>query len=100
MKTALFLNSEFYNYGKEYIGYASYNGNDTYTIALSVDNGITWKTSSATWDKTVYFGENDLKVGFRFLTGSLDLAQFSVTVDGKEVFTGAKEKFYTMRGDE
>ena len=86
------------NYGKEYIGYASYNGNDTYTIALSVDNGTTWKTSSATWDKTVYFGGNDLKVGYRLLTGSLDLPSLSIAVDGKEIFTGAKEKFYAMRG--
>ncbi len=31
-------------------------------------------------------------------TGSIDLSQFSITVDGKEVFTGAKEKFYAMRG--
>ena len=30
--------------------------------------------------------------------GSIDLTQFSITVDGKEVFTGAKEKFYAMRG--
>lgn len=29
---------------------------------------------------------------------SVDLTQFSITVDGKEVFTGAKEKFYAMRG--
>lgn len=27
----------------------------------------------------------------------IDLTQFSITVDGKEVFTGAKEKFYAMR---
>lgn len=31
-------------------------------------------------------------------TGSIDLSQFSITVDGKEVFTGAKEKYYAMRG--
>ena len=29
-------------------------------------------------------------------TGSIDLSQFSITVDGKEVFTGAKEKFYAI----
>jgi hypothetical protein len=29
--------------------------------------------------------------------GSIDLKQFSITVDGKEVFTGAKEQFYMLR---
>ena len=53
-----------------------------------MDNGVTWQTYSTTWDKTVYFGKNVLKVGYRFLTGSLDLKQFSITVDGKEVFNG------------
>jgi hypothetical protein len=37
--------------------------------------------------------------GTRMDSNSLfDLSQFSITVDGKEVFTGAKEKFYAMRG--
>jgi len=31
-------------------------------------------------------------------TGSIDLTQFSITVDGKEVFTGAKQEYYGMRG--
>lgn len=34
----------------------------------------------------------------RLVKGSSNLPQFSITVDGKEVFTGAKEKFYAMRG--
>ena len=84
------------NYGKSFIGYASYDGSQRYTIALSVDNGVTWVTSSDTWDKTVYFGENYLKVGYRLLTGSLDLKQFSITVDGKEVFSGNKTGIDTV----
>lgn len=30
--------------------------------------------------------------------GQIDLSQISITVNDKEVFTGAKEKFYAMRG--
>jgi hypothetical protein len=33
-----------------------------------------------------------------YMKGSIFLPSFSITVDGKEVFTGAKEKFYAMRG--
>ena len=32
-----------------------------------------------------------------YCKGSIDLPSFSVTVDGKEVFTGAKEQFYMLR---
>lgn len=32
--------------------------------------------------------------------GTINLSQFSITVDGEEVFTGAEEKFYILRGDE
>ena len=42
-----------------------------------------------------------LAIGFHSggqISTSIDLSQFSITVDGKEVFTGAKETFYAMRG--
>lgn len=39
-----------------------------------------------------------ISLGRELATGSIDLTQFSITVDDKEVFTGAKEKFYAMKG--
>ena len=43
--------------------------------------------------KTVYNGLNICNAWGNdvMFTGSIDLKQFSITVDGKEVFTGAKE---------
>lgn len=38
-----------------------------------------------------------LTTGLRGNYGSIDLPSFSITVDGKEVFTGAKENYYMLK---
>lgn len=60
---------------------------------LQAQHNITEKVK---FDDIVRLG-NSLTTGSPFL-GSIDLSQFSITVDGEEVFTGAKEKFYAMQG--
>ena len=46
---------------------------------------------------TAVFGKSIHSIEEIYL-GQTDLPSFSITVDGKEVFTGAKEKFYAMKG--
>lgn len=65
--------------------YLKINGQEYYrnsSTALEIDEPIKLGTiSNSGW----------------IFQGTINLSQFSITVDGKEVFTGAKEKFYAMR---
>lgn len=73
----------------------------SYKVNLSTDNKnwITYinKATNLTVNSfTIQMGA--FRNGLAPWLGSINLSQFSITVDGKEVFTGAKEKFYAMRG--
>jgi hypothetical protein len=82
----------------------------TYTGFYNIFDGKGWQIAGSITPTTiekqlydiVYNSSNDIKVGAfddaKQLEVNLDLTQFSITVDGKEVFTGAKEKYYAMRG--
>ena len=85
--------------------------NNTYQIKIKFTGlqYIVWyKVNNADWveygkvqtSTKVYNTWTEMFVGnmpnMSFL-GSIDLPSTSITVDGKEVFTGAKEKFYAMR---
>lgn len=83
----------------------SFDGtNYTVTAFLSSDNGTTWvQQSQITTDKPLfnnveigYLGGNP-NMGTQVFAGSINLPSFSITVDGKEVFTGAKESYYVLR---
>ena len=66
------------------------------TTAKSTINGITKTTNKFVFSDVtkIVLGNSYGKNGYFY--GSTDLSQFSITVDGKEVFTGAKEKFYAI----
>ena len=74
-----------------------------YVAKYSVDNGSSWVvTGELASNVKITSNFNTLFIG-KIINGtpancSIDLSQFSITVDGKEVFTGAKEKYYAMRG--
>lgn len=72
----------------------------TYTVK-ALANGVQLPFTRGTVSlegKFIDWGTEDLFIGVRSVGASFDLKQFSITVDGIEVFTGAKEKFYAMRG--
>ena len=85
----------------KYFARLKYNSTTGYTIDIST-NGINWENhitlantskmvtnSNApnTWDLGVLASSYTI-----FKDGSIDLKQFSITVDGKEVFSGNKDK--------
>lgn len=93
-----FVNNEEYYYKVGWDG-------DNYYIKISNDNGYTYSTLQilagiALLDGSGAFGlcigENPSQTD-RYFKGSIDLKKFFITVDGKEVFTGAKEQFYILR---
>lgn len=86
------------NRGKPYIGYASYDGNDTYKLALSFDNGETWLSNTGTFTQKVYIGSYNLLIGYKY-GGSIDLKQFSITVDGVPAFSGNKTGIDTVKAN-
>ena len=49
-------------------------------------------------NKGIMIGSNYIKTTNETFAGSIYLANLTIENDGKEVFTGAKEKFYAMRG--
>lgn len=73
------------------------------SLVLSYSNDLkNWIDRS--FDLTGYEIANVSKVflgivdtSWQAFLGSIDLKQFSITADGKEVFTGAKEQFYMLR---
>lgn len=95
--------------GQKYWYHIYYNNGIIY-LDLSED-GIdytTWVSSAVTINSS--FSSNLIRIGAlnspdNFYTGSIDLKQFSITVDGKEVFNGnktgldvIKEDNYTVAG--
>ena len=50
------------------------------------------------YNSSLQLGSERSDANYGQVQGLIDLSHFSITVDGKEVFTGAKEKFYAMRG--
>lgn len=79
----------------EYIVKIGWDGNKYY---LKIGDGEYSRLNSNPLSITtpVYIGRKVSDADW-FFQGSIDLKQFLITADGKEVFTGAKEKFYAMR---
>lgn len=71
---------------------------------LTIDDLTQGKTYTTTSVNTLTLNEESyvtIGKGINSTTAylnSIDLPSFSITVDDKEVFTGAKEKFYAMKG--
>ena len=78
----------------------SFNGSK-YTLYYSTDNK-NWVEDISVTSSLIANWTNILCLGNKGywpapVNESFDLKDVSITVDGKEVFTGAKEKFYAMR---
>ena len=78
----------------------SFNGSK-YTLYYSTDNK-NWVEDISVTSSLIANWTNILCLGNKGywpvpINESFDLKDISITVDGKEVFTGAKEKFYAMR---
>ena len=72
--------------------------NNKRELKVSKDGGLNWIIGQNT-TLLNFTGEwQGFTLGFDGYAGSINLPSISITVDGKEVFTGAKEKFYAMRG--
>ena len=91
-----------YSLNTTYYYEIGYNGSKVFFNLTNLKTGVTESTiggnanNKLTIDSACYLG---ILVNNTYgWLGSIDLKQFSITVDGKEVFTGAKEKFYAMRG--
>ena len=72
--------------------------NEKRELKVSKDGGLNWITGQNTTLLNFTGKWQGFTVGLEGYAGSIDLPSISITVDGKEVFTGAKEKFYAMRG--
>ena len=70
----------------------------TYKLIINGEIKDSWDSTVAVINYNVYCLGNRGNLSVPFTIGSIDLTQFSITVDGKEVFTGAKEKYYAMQG--
>lgn len=82
-----------------FVGYAVFDGTDNYTIAISFDGGVTFSKNTMTAEEKVNFEGANLPIasGSDSATGSIDLKQFSITVDDKEIFNGQKDKYYVLQ---
>lgn len=66
-------------------------------------DGINWelKSTVTTYEDLASLVSGVIRLGTYStfsMVGSINLPSISITVDGKEVFTGAKEQFYMMKG--
>lgn len=79
--------------------------NGKYSLYLSVDNGASWKQEITYYSSSQIMPNNvTLKIGQGRIsgspfTGSIDLKQFSITVDDKEVFNGNKTGIDNIKAD-
>ena len=83
----------------------SFDGSQ-YLLKVSTD-GVNWQTSaSATSSDKIYTtSSSKLRLGksndsYEIFNGSIDLKQFSITVDGVEVFSGNKTGIDTIKPDD
>ncbi len=75
-----------------------------YRLRVSTDNK-NWQISAQyTSSENIYTNNSYIRIGkssgpYQIFTGSIDLSQFSITVDGKEVFSGNKTGIDTIKAD-
>ena len=71
-----------------------------YNIKISIKGGnITIICNNNSFNVTDFVARAniaEIRIGNGFTGGSIDLPSFSITVDGKEVLSGAKEVYYAM----
>ena len=75
-----------------------------YLLRVSTDNK-NWQISAQyTSSENIYTNNSYIRIGkssgsYQIFTGSIDLKQFSITVDGKEVFSSNKTGIDTIKAD-
>ena len=82
--------------------YTISNGNWVLNYKKAIDTEFTTKTGTQV-DYTIAKQSTLINIGtmnnyYYFTGGQIDLPSISITVDGKEVFTGAKENYYMLNG--
>ena len=77
------------DYGKSYKCYIEFTGTK-YIMGLKTASMSSFTTKEVENSNPIIPQSNDLALGYAMSTGSIDLKQFSITVDGKEVFSGNK----------
>jgi hypothetical protein len=86
--------------GTRYLLNLTFNGFQYICKLLNLDTNIETTEWVVDSDLKIFAGNNIIALGARFwsaMSGSIDLPYTSITVDGKEVFTGAKENYYVLR---
>ena len=71
-----------------YNAYLEYNGNTTFTLGIKKATSQTYELQTCECSSLV---NDTITIGGSSAIGSIDLKQFSITVDGKEVFNGLME---------
>ena len=80
--------------GQKYNAVIKYDGVSTYSFILTLENG---ETRNATTTSQQYYNNINLYIGGDTLDTPIDLKHFSITVDGKEVFSGNKTGIDTVK---
>lgn len=81
-----------------YEGYVEYNGTK-YTLGIKIDGQDNYTTADIENSNPIMPQNNDLQIGYNLQSGSVDLKQFSITVDGVPVFSGNKTGTDTFISD-
>ena len=87
--------SNTYN-GKAYKATFKFTGTKYIATVQFGDGEVLTNSLDSTYKiKFFNYGDN-FELGYKCINGSINLPSISTTVDGKEVFTGAKEVYYAM----
>ena len=84
--------------GSSYYIIFGWDGN-TYTAKIYNENDVLIDTVSYTSSETIVNGTTQIGYKWNAWAGSIDLKQFSITVDGVEVFSGNKTGIDTIKPD-
>ena len=86
------------DYGKPYNCYIEFTGTK-YIMGLKTASMSSFTTKEVENSNPIMPKLNDLALGYAMSTGSLDLKQFSITVDGVPVFNGNKTGLDVIKQD-
>lgn len=88
--------SNTYN-GKAYKATLKFTGTK-YIATVRFEDGKVLTNSLDSTYKIKFFNYGDkFELGYKCINGQIDLPSISITVDNKEVFTGAKEEYYMFK---
>lgn len=96
------INSVVLELNKTYYGQFIFDVKNNKTIVGVSEDGINYVSTSLILTENIPTYWKNMSIGYSgsttlYFKGSIDLPAISITVDGKEVFTGAKESYYVLR---